>query len=376
MTKILSVLVTLFILLQGITYAETTDNFVFGVTDTSNALADAETTSETFAVLMNTYSQDVPNGTARVVVYSASCSVPSNCASREIVTISASSCVGTAPNKICTLTIAARNQESTTHSGDWASGSKVAMNITKGAADAMYQPLEATLTDIADGNIDENLVNTANPWADNEVADTLTVDGSSSVTWTALTTYPTGCTNQFVRTIGDTLTCNNVGIADLASVDFGGFTCNGSTCTTDSDGTWTIHGNYPSDCSAGNTVYGLGDTLSCMTVQKAGDYEITYANPFDINWNNGNSQYVSMTGSPTINTPTNPIAGQKYSLKLCQDGTGSRTVTWWASTIKWAGGSAPILTTTASKCDVVICHYGYDPVATANRYWCDITKNF
>lgn len=39
---------------------------------------------------------------------------------------------------------------------------------------SVYQPLEATLTDIADGTINENLVNTANPWADNEVSDTLT----------------------------------------------------------------------------------------------------------------------------------------------------------------------------------------------------------
>lgn len=39
-------------------------------------------------------------------------------------------------------------------------------NITE--SDAVYQPLEATLTDIADGTINENLVNTANPWAVNE----------------------------------------------------------------------------------------------------------------------------------------------------------------------------------------------------------------
>jgi len=38
------------------------------------------------------------------------------------------------------------------------------------------QPLESTLTDIADGTIAENLVNTANPWADNEVANDLTLD--------------------------------------------------------------------------------------------------------------------------------------------------------------------------------------------------------
>jgi len=42
------------------------------------------------------------------------------------------------------------------------------------AADAAFQPLEATLTDIADGTIAENLVNTANPWADSEVANDIT----------------------------------------------------------------------------------------------------------------------------------------------------------------------------------------------------------
>ena len=38
---------------------------------------------------------------------------------------------------------------------------------------ANYQPLEATLTDIADGIIDENLDNTINPWAANEIVSTV-----------------------------------------------------------------------------------------------------------------------------------------------------------------------------------------------------------
>ena len=50
-----------------------------------------------------------------------------------------------------------------------------------GLLDNNYQPLEATLTDIADGTIAENLVNTANPWADNEVADTLTIGANSTI---------------------------------------------------------------------------------------------------------------------------------------------------------------------------------------------------
>jgi hypothetical protein len=48
----------------------------------------------------------------------------------------------------------------------------------------------------------------------------------------------------------------------------------------------------------------------------------------------------------------NTRAGDRFILRLTQDGTGSRDVTWF-STIKWAGGSAPTLTTTPSKADVI-----------------------
>lgn len=55
--------------------------------------------------------------------------------------------------------------------------------------------LDSTLTDIADGTIDENLVNTANPWADNEISDTLTIGAGSTVgavDSSSMTGYPTG----------------------------------------------------------------------------------------------------------------------------------------------------------------------------------------
>ena len=48
-------------------------------------------------------------------------------------------------------------------------------------SDIAAQPLEATLTDIADGTIAENLINTVNPWADNEVADDITLTNLSQV---------------------------------------------------------------------------------------------------------------------------------------------------------------------------------------------------
>jgi hypothetical protein len=48
---------------------------------------------------------------------------------------------------------------------------------------------------------------------------------------------------------------------------------------------------------------------------------------------------------------SNAAVGQVFTIRILQDGTGSRTVTWF-TTIRWAGGSAPTLTTTASKADI------------------------
>lgn len=59
---------------------------------------------------------------------------------------------------------------------------------------------------------------------------------------------------------------------------------------------------------------------------------------------------VTLGGNRTL-ALSNETVGQTFVIRLVQDGTGSRTVTWF-TTIKWAGGSAPTLTTTADKTDV------------------------
>ncbi len=63
-------------------------------------------------------------------------------------------------------------------------------------SDAAYQPLEATLTDIADGTIAENLVNTANPWAVNE-------GGTGAGSLNDLITLATHTTGNYVATVAD-----------------------------------------------------------------------------------------------------------------------------------------------------------------------------
>ncbi len=59
---------------------------------------------------------------------------------------------------------------------------------------------------------------------------------------------------------------------------------------------------------------------------------------------------VTLGGNRTL-ALTNETVGQTFVIRLVQDGTGSRTVTWF-STIKWDGGSAPTLTATLNKTDV------------------------
>ena len=61
----------------------------------------------------------------------------------------------------------------------WAVNEVHADLLTATEGDAAYQPLEAILTDIADGIIDYNLDNTINPWVDNEVADNITIDNAT-----------------------------------------------------------------------------------------------------------------------------------------------------------------------------------------------------
>lgn len=63
---------------------------------------------------------------------------------------------------------------------------------------------------------------------------------------------------------------------------------------------------------------------------------------------NGTFQVLTLTGSPTITMPT-AVAGKSFVI-LLKTGTGSFTVTW--STVKWPGGTAPTITSTASKQDI------------------------
>lgn len=70
----------------------------------------------------------------------------------------------------------------------------------------------------------------------------------------------------------------------------------------------------------------------------------------------GNTQRLVLGGNITLANPNNAMSGQNLGIHIIQDGTGSRTITWGAA-FKWAGGTAPTLTTTANGRDFLACTY-------------------
>jgi len=73
-----------------------------------------------------------------------------------------------------------------------------------------------------------------------------------------------------------------------------------------------------------------------------------------INWDLSSNQVAEVTlgGNRTFANPTNMRDGGVYILRIKQDGTGSRTLTW-GSDYKWPGNTAPVLTTAANRTDVM-----------------------
>lgn len=66
-----------------------------------------------------------------------------------------------------------------------------------------------------------------------------------------------------------------------------------------------------------------------------------------------NNFSLTIGGNRTLANPTNQTAGQSGAIVITQDGTGSRTLAY-GSNWKFAGGTAPTLTTTANAVDVLL----------------------
>ena len=127
---------------------------------------------------------------------------------------------------------------------------------------------------------------------------------------------------------------------------------------------------YTSNTGTGANVLATAPSITLPTVT---DYIET---PFTANSStaitlaltNGTVQIITLTGNATITMPT-ATSGKSFIMYLKQDATGSRTVTW--STVKWAGGTAPTITSTASRQDILSFF-----ADSSNWYGCVVGQNY
>jgi len=115
-------------------------------------------------------------------------------------------------------------------------------------------------------------------------------------------------------------------------------------------------GNFELDMKANS----IGFTMQTAT----GDGTTT------VDWRLGNHIDFTFGAFNETFTFTAPTKSGVYTMSLKQDGTGSRTATFPA-TVKWAGGVAPTLTTTATT--------GYDVISfrfDGTNYYSTATLNF
>lgn len=135
--------------------------------------------------------------------------------------------------------------------------------------------------------------------------------------------------------------------------------------------------NWAQAAGTGDVTLAGAQTLTNKTIE-AGTFtngyteEVATANTstaYTIDLANGSVQILTLTGNCTFTFPT-ATAGKSFIMLLKQDATGSRTVTWPAA-VKWPSGTAPTITSTASKLD----KYIFTADGT-NWYGSDAGKNY
>ena len=111
-----------------------------------------------------------------------------------------------------------------------------------------------------------------------------------------------------------------------------------------------------SSVTIGNTAVALGSTASSVGNVTLANVTVTNyietapaitnsSTAVTLSLTSGTVLSYTLTGNCTFTMPT-ATSGTSFILKLIQDGTGSRTATFTG--VKWPGGTAPTITTTAS----------------------------
>ena len=83
-------------------------------------------------------------------------------------------------------------------------------------------------------------------------------------------------------------------------------------------------------------------------------HTITYAVSVTIDWSIAQTQIITLTGNCAF-TNSSATSGELLHLKVIQDATGSRTISFAA--LKYPGGVAPVLSSSANAVDILTILY-------------------
>lgn len=127
--------------------------------------------------------------------------------------------------------------------------------------------------------------------------------------------------------------------------------------------------------SLGTPTY-LGNSLSFGAGSVAPSKQtITDGATVTLAWADRSLNCVTLGGNRTLAISGTPAVAESCLLRVLQDGTGNRTLTWPTSgvTLNWPLGEDPVLTTTASRFDVfrLTC---FDATPSALVFDCEIVS--
>ena len=118
------------------------------------------------------------------------------------------------------------------------------------------------------------------------------------------------------------------------------------TCNPTADVTVTLP-------DATTTVAGLAVAQSFTKAQRGTVVALTDGATIAVDLSLSNNFSVTLGGNRTLGDPSNVTAGQSGVIVVTQDGTGSRTLAYAGTKYKFAGATAPVLTTTGSAVDIL-----------------------
>jgi hypothetical protein len=166
--------------------------------------------------------------------------------------------------------------------------------------------------------------------------------------------------NYAAVTLDGAAGCNvTLGYSAFNSAAYGARLINSTTrCAVTVSGDGTSQAALSSDsATAGNLVTVDGTVQSPLTMAQSattGVTVLTFSTSMTINAQAGGHFRVTLTASTGVfAAPTNPVDGQKITLEIIQDGTGSRTISSWNSAFDFGSAGTPVLTTTASGRDLL-----------------------